>query len=98
MSGHFYGARGLYIHKDSFDSWPGEVQTAVREAAREAIGVQRSLAAEKEKELRTQLESEGIEVIDLTADERTAFAEAVRPVVEDARKRLGDGLFSLLGH
>ena len=97
MSGHFYGARGLYIHKDSFDSWPGGMQAAVCEAAREAIGVQRVLAAEKEKELRAQLESEGIEFTDLTADERSAFAEAVRPVVEDARKRLGDSLFSLLG-
>jgi tripartite ATP-independent transporter DctP family solute receptor len=96
MSGHFFGARGLYIHKNSFDSWDAEVQSAVRESAREAIRTQRALASAKEAELRAQLESEGIEIIDLTAEERAAFAEAVQPVLDDARGRLGDRLFGLI--
>lgn len=95
MTGHFFGARGIYAHKGSVDSWPGEVQAAVRESIREAIGVQRKLAAAKEKELRTQLEGEGVSFVDLTDDERAAFAQAVQPVLDDARSRLGKELFEL---
>jgi TRAP-type C4-dicarboxylate transport system substrate-binding protein len=95
MSGHFYGARGLYTHKGSFDSWPEEVRTAVGEAIREAIGVQRELALAKEKELREQLESEGISFVDLTPGERAAFAEVTQSVLDDARSRLGKEVFGL---
>ena len=36
-------------------------------------------------------------VIALTADQRSAFEEAARPVVEQARKRLGGRLLDLVG-
>ena len=95
MSGHFYGARGVYVHKTSFDAWPETVQTAVREAAREAIEVQRKLATEKEKELRARLEKEGLSFVDLSAQERSAFVAAVQPVLKDARKELGDDILAM---
>lgn len=95
MSGHFYGARGLYVHKTSFDTWPENVQKAVREAAREAIAFQRKLASEKENEIRAQLEKEGVSFVDLTAKERSAFREAVQPVLNDARRKLGDEMMAM---
>lgn len=95
MSGHFYGARGLYVHKTSFDTWPENVQKAVREAARDAIAFQRRLAAEKENEIRIQLEKEGVLFVDLTAKERSAFSEAVQPVLKDARRKLGDEIMAM---
>ncbi|MBT3351976.1 MAG: TRAP transporter substrate-binding protein [Nitrospinaceae bacterium] len=97
MSGHFFGARGLYTHKDSFDSWPESVQLAVRKSACEAIQVQRQSAFAKEEELRVQMLEEGIEVISLTSEEREAFKKAVLPVLDEARSRLGNEIFSLLG-
>jgi tripartite ATP-independent transporter DctP family solute receptor len=97
LSGHFYGARGIYVHRESFDSWPAEVQRAAREAAREAIGFQRRLAAETERGLRIRLEKEGLSFIDLTADERSAFVQAVQPVLEEARGRLGSEVLALAG-
>ncbi len=96
LSAHFFGARGLYIHKESFDSWPEDVRIAVRESAREAIRVQRELALSKEKALRIQLEEEGIEIVDLTPPERKVFVEAVEPILNDARSRLGAELFPLI--
>lgn len=97
LSGHFYGARGIYVHRESFDSWPAEVQRAAREAAREAIGFQRRLAADTERELRIRLEKEGLSFIDLTADERSAFVRVVQPVLEEARGRLGSEVLELAG-
>jgi len=95
MSGHFYGARGVYVHKTSFDAWPERVRKAVREAAREAIKVQRTLAAEKEHAIRLQLENEGVTFVDLSAEERAAFRRAVQPVLKDARKKLGDEILAM---
>ncbi len=95
MSGHFYGARGVYVHKASFDAWPEQVRKAVRESAHEAIQVQRKLAAEKEKELRVQLEKDGVMFVDLTAAERAAFVAAVQPVLKEARKELGAEILAL---
>jgi TRAP-type transport system periplasmic protein len=95
MSGHFYGARGVYVHKPSFDAWPEQVRKAVRESAREAIAFQRKLAAEKENEIRAQLEQEGVSFVDLTAKERAAFVAAVQPVLAGARKTLGDEILAM---
>jgi TRAP-type C4-dicarboxylate transport system substrate-binding protein len=97
MSAHFFGARGLYVHKESFDSWPEDVRLAVRDSAREAIRVQRDLALSKESALRVQLEKEGVNVVDLTSLERKAFVEAIKPILDEARTRLGEDLFSLIG-
>ena len=44
-----------------------------------------------------QLESEGAEVIDLTSDEREVFIETISPILSEARSRLGETLFSMLG-
>lgn len=95
MSGHFYGARGVYVNKTAFDAWPKDVQAAVRAAAREAIGVQRKLAADKEHEIRGELEKEGVSFVDLTAAERAAFVAAVQPVLKDARKKLGEKILGM---
>ncbi len=95
MSGHFYGARGIYVHKASFDAWPATVQKAVREAAREAIVLQRKLAAETENKIRGTLEKEGAAFVDLSPGERAAFVAAVQPVLKDARQSLGDELLAL---
>lgn len=95
MSGHFYGARGIYVHKGSFDAWPEPVQQSVREAAREAIVFQRRLAAEKELEIRARLEAEGVSFVDLTAQERAAFVKAVQPALQNARRTLGDAVLAI---
>lgn len=85
----------IYVHKNSFDSWPAEVQQATREAVRQAVTVQRNLAAETENALRAKLERDGIAFVDLTAAERSAFREAVQPVLRDARKRLGNTILAM---
>ncbi|MEE9274264.1 MAG: TRAP transporter substrate-binding protein [bacterium] len=97
LTGHFYGARGLYVHREGFDAWPEEVRAAVTEAAREAISAQREMAAAEEGEVRARLEAEGVAFVDLTPEERAAFVRATAPIIEEARARLGEPLFALLG-
>ena len=95
MTGTFYGARGVYVHKATFDGWPADVQKAVREAVREAILFQREAAEEVERDYRRQMEKMGIAFVDLTPAEREAFRQAVRPVLEEAKKELGEEVLAL---
>lgn len=85
MTGHLYGARGLYANRAALASMPPEVADAVRAAAREAIVFQRKAAAAYESELRRRLAGRGIEFVDLTEAERTEFVETTAEVIERAR-------------
>ncbi|MGI9647532.1 MAG: TRAP transporter substrate-binding protein [Acidimicrobiia bacterium] len=97
MTGHLYGARGLYADPAQVDIWPKDVRAVVFEAVRSAIRFQRSLAAATELELRDRLESEGVQFEDLTVAERSLFGEAAAEVEARAHEELDARLFSLLG-
>lgn len=97
MTGHFYAARGIFANREAADSWTDEVRAAIMESIREAIIFQRDLAQQEEIKVRGELESEGISIVDLSAEERARFKEAVSPIVEEARRELPEALFQMLG-
>ncbi|MGH8915325.1 MAG: TRAP transporter substrate-binding protein [Acidimicrobiia bacterium] len=97
MSGHLYGARGLFAHRATWDSFDDDVRVLVSGAARAAIDVQRESAARLETGLRARLEAEGVEFVDLTAEERSAFVEASAPAIERAHQGVPEGLFAMVG-
>jgi TRAP-type C4-dicarboxylate transport system substrate-binding protein len=96
MSGHCYVSRGIYCNRAAFDGWPTALQAGMMKAARAAVLAQRDLAVREEEIARKTLEEAGCEIVTLTTDERAAFARAVKPVHDEARKRLGDEMFRLL--
>jgi tripartite ATP-independent transporter DctP family solute receptor len=96
LSNHCYMSRGLYLSRRAFESWPEPLKAAIQRAAREAIALQRDLAVAEEDTARKALEAEGCEFTELTAEEHAAFARAVKPVHDEARKRFGDEVFALL--
>lgn len=95
LSGHLYGARGLFADGRQLQAM-GELGDAVRAAAGEAIAFQRTAAAAYERELRVRLEAEGRVVLDLSADQRQAFAAAAEPVVDGARAAAAPELMAML--
>ena len=95
MSGHLYGARGLFANRSHFERLPADLQDVVRTAATRAVALQRGLAAATERDLRGRLESSGLQFVDLTAEEKLAFREASKPAIDLARRELGDELFEL---
>jgi tripartite ATP-independent transporter DctP family solute receptor len=96
LTNHCYMSRGLYLSRRAFEGWPERLQTAIQRAAREAIALQRDLAVAEEETARKALEAEGCEFTELTAEEHAAFARAVKPVHDEARKRFGNEVFALV--
>jgi len=96
LTAHCYLSRGIYMNRAEFERWPQDLQQGIQKAAREAIAAQRELAVEEEQTARKAIESAGGDVLELTADERAAFARAVRPLHDEARKRFGEEVFALL--
>jgi TRAP-type C4-dicarboxylate transport system substrate-binding protein len=96
LTAHCYLSRGIYMNRAEFERWPQDLQQGIQKAAREAIAAQRELAVEEEQTARKAIESAGGDVLELTAEERAAFARAVRPLHDEARKRFGEEVFGLL--
>src|SRR5690348_9250541 len=96
LTSHFYISRPIFLHRPSFEAWPGELQRAMQEAVTEAVTYQRRLAVEENEQSRQAIEDAGCEIVELTAAEHAAFVDAVQPLLADARKMYGATMFNLL--
>jgi TRAP-type C4-dicarboxylate transport system substrate-binding protein len=90
LTGHCYLSRGIYVNRSQYDSWPAELQNALRAAAREAVDAQRKLAVAEEDAARRVIEEAGGEVIELSSAQRAAFAAKVRTLHDLARSRFAE--------
>jgi TRAP-type transport system periplasmic protein len=95
MTGHLYGARGLFSHRPSFDDFDPDLRRVVSRAARTAIEVQRRAAAEMETALRLKLEKDGVEFVDLTDEERSVFVKTSASAIALAHEGLSGALFEM---
>jgi TRAP-type C4-dicarboxylate transport system substrate-binding protein len=95
MTGHLYGARGLFAHRATWESFSPEVQDIVGRAVRTAVTVQREAAARLETDLRARLTDAGIEFVDLTPDEKAEFVDVSAPAIARAHEDVADSLFEL---
>jgi TRAP-type transport system periplasmic protein len=95
MTGHLYGARGLFAHRPTWDDFDVDLRRVVSKAARTAIEVQRRAAAEMESALRLRLENDGVEFVDLTDEDRSVFIDASAPAIALAHEGLSEDLFEM---
>jgi TRAP-type C4-dicarboxylate transport system substrate-binding protein len=96
LTGHLYGARGLYANVDTMAALPTDIAEACRRAARSAIGFQRRVAEKYERELHNRLVAEGREVIVLSDAENEEFKIVAGRVIERARDRAGSEILDLI--
>lgn len=96
LTNHFYLSRPIFLHRNSFDAWPVDIQDGMRNAVRDAVLFQRELAVSEEEEARRAIEAEGCEIVEISPDEHAKFAEAVEPVLADYRQTYGEDLFRLM--
>lgn len=95
MTGHLYGARGLFAHRPTFGALPSDLRQVVESAVRTAIETQRKAAGDLETNLRIRMEGNGIQFVDLTDEERADFIEASAPAIALAREGVPERLFEL---
>jgi TRAP-type transport system periplasmic protein len=93
VTNHFYISRPIFLHRPTFDAWPGELQQAMAEAIKRAVAFQRELAIEEDREARAAILAEGCEITELTADEHAKFRAAVAPLLHEARGKYGREMF-----
>jgi TRAP-type C4-dicarboxylate transport system substrate-binding protein len=96
VTNHFYISRPIFLHRDTFDAWPKDLQDAMREAVAASVTYQRGLAIEEDKSARQAIVDQGCEIAELTAQEHAAFANAVQPLWADAQKMYGKEMFAMV--
>jgi TRAP-type C4-dicarboxylate transport system substrate-binding protein len=96
VTNHFYISRPIFLHRDTFDAWPKDLQGAMREAVAASVTYQRGLAIEEDKSARQAIVDQGCEIAELTAEELAAFANAVQPLWADAQKMYGKEMFAMV--
>jgi len=96
VTNHFYVSRPIFLHRTAFDSWPADLQQAMRAAVAASIAFQRELAIEEDVASRRAIEDRGCEIAELDAAEHKAFSDAVAPLWADARKTYGKEMFEMM--
>jgi TRAP-type C4-dicarboxylate transport system substrate-binding protein len=97
LTGHLYGARGLYANADTMAALPPALADAVRHAARHAIDFQRREAVAEERRLRATLVRDGRRIVALTDAERDRFRQAASGVIAQASQQVGEDVFPSMG-
>jgi TRAP-type C4-dicarboxylate transport system substrate-binding protein len=96
ISNHFYISRPIFLHRDAFDAWPADLQTAMKQAVNDAVAFQRGLAIEEDREARRAIEAQGCEIVELSTDEHRQFAAAVQPLLDEAKTTYGREMFGMV--
>ena len=95
LTGHLLGVALVLFNRASVESWPPEVLGIVKTAIEEATTAQRRFAEQDDDICAAALTAEGVSLIELTAAERAAFADATRDEVMKTRQRFGPDLIAL---
>ena len=93
---HFYLSRPVFLHRQSFDGWPREIQNELRAAVTEAVAFQRDLHVKEEEDAQADIRKAGGEILELTPEQHTAFVAAVTPIYGEARREYSSELLSLV--
>ncbi|MFL2545841.1 MAG: TRAP transporter substrate-binding protein [Candidatus Rariloculaceae bacterium] len=97
VTNHSYLSRPIFVHRPTFDAWPQELQSEIREAVADAVTLQRELHDVAEVESADAIREAGGEIIELTAEQRGEFVAAVESVYVDARSRYDAALLAAVG-
>ncbi len=97
ITNHLYLSRPIFLHRQSFDSWPKAIQDEMRAAIVDAVAVQRVTKTQEELDAAKAIVDAGGEIIELTPEELKPFRDAVEPIYEDARNRYSRELLDLAG-
>ena len=91
LSNHAFLGYVVIAGKKFVDSLPENYRTLLRDAAKESAVFERNLVKEREKGYLETIKKAGVQVYELSPEERTAFRKAVEPVYEWFVKNVPEG-------
>lgn len=95
LDGHVYAATVVLINSDFFNSLPEDLQQIVLEGAEKYRDEQRKLADQQDVEMLEALKESGMEINELTEEQKQVFIDATLPVYDQFKEELGEGLIEL---
>lgn len=96
LTSHVYMPVALLMNNDFYESLEPDLQEIVMEAAEDYRENQRVLSQEQNEEYMEEMIDAGLQVNDLTDEERQAFSERAEPVYDKYEEMLGSELFDEL--
>jgi C4-dicarboxylate-binding protein DctP len=92
MTGHVYAATALLMNNDFYNELPEDLQKLVTEASEEFREEQRGLAQKQDVEFLEKLKENGMQVNELTDEQRDKFRDAASSVYDKYVDRIGQDL------
>ena len=92
LSGHVYAATILVANLDWYNSLPDDLKKIVDDAAVEYRDFQRQLAQQQDKEWLEKLKEGGMEVNELTPEQKDVFIKAAQAVYDQFTPEIGEEL------
>jgi tripartite ATP-independent transporter DctP family solute receptor len=95
LSGHVYAPTAVLINNDFYNSLPEDLQKIIMEAAVAYRDYQRELAGQQDTEFIAKLKEAGMQVNELTPEQKKAFVEATKVVYEQFESKIGKDLIEM---
>ncbi|WP_241236199.1 DctP family TRAP transporter solute-binding subunit [Brevibacillus marinus] len=92
LSGHFYAASVFLMNLDTYNSLPEDLRQIIDEEAAAYRDAQRKLATQQDEEWLEELKKNGMQVNELTPEQKDAFIQAAQPVYEEFADQIGRDL------
>lgn len=96
LTSHLYGPWPVIINKEFYDNLPDELQKVVLDAAVETSDYNRQLSKEDEIVALKLLKEQGMQVTELTEEQKEQFKAAMSDVYSEIRKEVGEEFFDQL--
>ncbi len=95
LTGHVYSATMLVANDDFFASMPEDLWKIVEEAGKRYVVEQRALAEVQEQEFLEELKKTGLQINELTPEEKQLFIDATLPAYDQFKDVIGAELVEL---
>ena len=96
LTGHTYSPWPVVINKEFYTSLPKELQTVIMDAAVETREYNRQLSKQDEEKSLALLKEQGMEVTELTNEQKSEFKQSMGEIYQDIEVEVGLEFFNRL--
>lgn len=95
LTRHLLGVAIVLFNKDQVAAWPDTIRAAVQKAVTESTIAQRRFAEEDDTTCARAMAEDGVELIELTAEQRAMFRDATRDQIAAMRAKFSSDLIDM---